>query len=234
MDAGLTPAVPAQQRYFAPLAYLPGGWARDVTVSVDAQGAFAQVEAGTAGEGAVHLQGVMLPGMVNAHSHAFQRAMVGLSQLAGTGQDNFWSWRTLMYDLALRLSPEQVGTIATWVYTEMLRGGYTHVCEFHYLHNDRDGQPYADPAELSRAIVHAAQRTGIGLTLLPVLYMAGGFGGQPARAEQRRTERGELGRLARRVGVGSNVRHGSLECPIHHPGSLARKRNGIKRLFQCD
>jgi formimidoylglutamate deiminase len=84
------------------------------------------------------------------------------------------------------LSPAQIEIIATWVYTEMLRGGYTHVCEFHYLHNDPAGQSYADPAELSRAILRAAQRVGIGITLLPVLYMASGFGGHPPRAEQRR------------------------------------------------
>ena len=176
----------ATQRFFAPLAYLPGGWARDVAFTVDARGFFDEVVAGGESSDALRLDGVVLPGMVNAHSHAFQRAMVGLSQIAGPAADNFWSWRTLMYRLALRLSPAQIETIATWVYIEMLRGGYTQVCEFHYLHNDVDGRPYADRAEVSRAVVRAAQRVGIGLTLLPVLYMAGGFGGEPPRDEQRR------------------------------------------------
>ena len=132
----------------------------------------------------------MLPGMVNAHSHAFQRAMLGLTHAPAPGSDggndNFWSWRTLMYGLALALTPEQIEAIATWVYTEMLRGGYTHVCEFHYLHNAPDGRSYADPAELSRAVLRAADRVGIGITLLPVLYMSSGFGNQPPRDEQRR------------------------------------------------
>ena len=182
----MTPATAATRRFFAPLAYLPDGWARDVVMAVDARGYFSGVTPGGVNEGAERLGGVVLPGMVNAHSHAFQRAMVGLSQIAGHDADNFWSWRTLMYELAQRLTPSQIEAIATWVYTEMLRGGYTHVCEFHYLHNDAQGRPYADPAELSRAVLRAAQRVGIGITLLPVLYMASGFGGHPPRDEQRR------------------------------------------------
>ena len=186
MATAVAPVPDAPTRFFAPLAYLPEGWARDVLITVDAHGYFSEVAAGSTPGDAVRLGGVVLPGMVNAHSHAFQRAMVGLSHIAGPGTDSFWSWRTLMYRLALRLSPEEIECIATWVYTEMLRGGYTHVCEFHYLHNDVDGRPYADPAEISRAVLRAAQRVGIGITLLPVLYMTGGFGGEPPRAEQRR------------------------------------------------
>ena len=170
----------------APLAYLPTGWARDVTMTIDARGYFSGVATGDASHDATPAGGVVLPGMVNAHSHAFQRAMLGLTYAAGPGADNFWSWRTLMYGLALKLTPGQIEAIAAWVYTEMLRGGYTQVCEFHYLHNAPDGRPYADPAELSRAVLRAAERVGIGITLLPVLYMASGFGGQPPRDEQRR------------------------------------------------
>ncbi|MEO8132424.1 MAG: formimidoylglutamate deiminase [Betaproteobacteria bacterium] len=185
MEAALT--VPAgQHRVFAPLVFLPEGWARDVAMTIDDRGCFSAVEPNSNADGARRLDGVVLPGMVNAHSHAFQRAMVGLTQIAGPGTDNFWSWRTLMYALAGRLTPGQLEVIATWVYTEMLRGGYTHVCEFHYLHNDLDGRPYADPAALSRAVLRAAARVGIGMTLLPVLYMASGFGGAPPRDEQRR------------------------------------------------
>ena len=180
------PAPEATRRFFSRLAFLPDGWARDVLMTVDSRGYFSEVAAASTAGDAVVLGGIVLPGMVNAHSHAFQRAMVGLSHIAGPGADSFWSWRTLMYRLALRLSPAQIERIATWVYTEMLRGGYTHVCEFHYLHNDVDGNPYADPAEISRAVLRAAQRVGIGITLLPVLYMTNGFGGQPPRAEQRR------------------------------------------------
>ena len=187
LEAGMNPAS-AQRRFFAPLAFLPEGWARDVVMTVDAQGNFSGIDRDCAlpPNGTHRLDGYVLPGMVNAHSHAFQRAMVGLTQMAGPGADNFWSWRTLMYALAARLTPGQFERIAAWVYTEMLRGGYTHVCEFHYLHNDVDGSPYADPAELSRAVLRAAAKVGIGVTLLPVLYMASGFGGTPPRAEQRR------------------------------------------------
>jgi formimidoylglutamate deiminase len=186
VEAEVSPPTSVRRRFFAPLAYLPNGWARNVVMTVDARGFFTEVAADNAADGAECLAGVVLPGMVNAHSHAFQRAMVGLTHAAGPDADNFWSWRTLMYELALRLSPAQIEAIATWVYTEMLRGGYTHVCEFHYLHNDAQGRPYADPAELSRAVLRAARRVGIGITLLPVLYMTSDFGGQPPRAEQRR------------------------------------------------
>jgi formimidoylglutamate deiminase len=186
VEADVSPPTSALRRFFAPLAYLPDGWARNVAMTVDARGFFTEVAAHSADDRAARLGDMVLPGMVNAHSHAFQRAMVGLTQVAGPGADNFWSWRTLMYELTLRVSPEQIEAIATWVYSEMLRGGYTHVCEFHYLHNDARGRPYADPAELSRAVLRAARRVGIGITLLPVLYMTGGFGGKPPRAEQSR------------------------------------------------
>ena len=186
MEAEVKLAGSARRRIFAPLAYLPDGWTRNVAITIDARGFFSEVVANSADNAGEKIAGVMLPGMVNAHSHAFQRAMVGLTQFAGPGADNFWSWRALMYELALRVSPAQIESIATWVYIEMLRGGYTHVCEFHYLHNDSQGRHYADPAELSRAVLRAARRTGIGITLLPVLYMTSGFGGQPALGEQRR------------------------------------------------
>jgi formimidoylglutamate deiminase len=179
----------ADRRYLAPLAWLPEGWARDVAFAVDARGFFTDVRPDVAAgdaAGATRIDGAVLPGMINAHSHAFQRAMVGLTHRAGPGADNFWSWRSLMYSLALRLLPEQIEAIATWVFVEMLRGGYTHVCEFHYLHNAADGAPYADPAELSRAMLRAANTAGIGITLLPVLYMSAGFGGLAPRDEQRR------------------------------------------------
>ena len=124
--------------------------------------------------------------MPNLHSHAFQRAFAGLTEYRGSGEDSFWSWRTLMYRFAAQLSPAQVEAIATWLYVEMLEAGYTSVCEFHYLHHDRDGRPYADDAELALALLRAAGRAGIGLTLLPVLYQSSGFGGLPAHPGQRR------------------------------------------------
>jgi formimidoylglutamate deiminase len=127
-----------------------------------------------------------LPGMPNLHSHAFQRAMAGLAERRGPGDDSFWTWREAMYGFASRIGPDALRAVAAQLYVEMLKAGYTHVCEFHYLHNAPDGAPYADPAAMSRAIVEAARDAGIGLTLLPVLYMTGGFDGRPLSERQRR------------------------------------------------
>ncbi|HEX5354456.1 MAG TPA: formimidoylglutamate deiminase [Rhodanobacteraceae bacterium] len=153
-------------------AWTPVGWQRDVTVQ------------GGAGE-AVHAQ-FALPGMPNLHSHAFQRAMAGLAERRGPGDDSFWTWRETMYAFASRIGPDELRAIAAQSYVEMVKAGYTHVCEFHYLHNAPEGSPYADPAAMSLAIVEAAREAGIGLTLLPVLYMTGGFDGRPLSGRQRR------------------------------------------------
>jgi formimidoylglutamate deiminase len=123
--------------------------------------------------------------MPNLHSHAFQRVMAGLAEVAGDPQDSFWTWRDLMYRMVQRLTPQQVGVIARQLYIEMLKGGYTQVAEFHYLHNDISGKPYADRGEMTAHLSAAAGDAGIGLTLLPVLYSYAGFGGQPAQAGQR-------------------------------------------------
>ncbi|HJP99250.1 MAG TPA: formimidoylglutamate deiminase [Rhodanobacteraceae bacterium] len=128
----------------------------------------------------------VLPGMPNLHSHAFQRAMAGLAERRGPGDDSFWSWRETMYAFASRIDPEQLQAIAAQLYVEMLKAGYTHVCEFHYLHHAPDGESYADPAAMSLAVIEAARETGIGLTLLPVLYMTGGFDGRNLSGRQRR------------------------------------------------
>ena len=130
--------------------------------------------------------GFTLPGMVNLHSHAFQRGMAGLAERAGSGDDSFWTWREVMYRFLDHLTPDDVEVIATMAYVEMLEAGYTRVCEFHYLHHDIDGAPYANIAEMAERIAAAAHATGIGLTLLPVLYSHGGFGGQDATQGQRR------------------------------------------------
>lgn len=127
-----------------------------------------------------------LPGMPNLHSHAFQRAIAGLAERRGPGDDSFWTWRETMYRFASRIGPESLRAIAAQLYVEMLKAGYTRVCEFHYLHSAPDGTAYADPAAMSRAIIDAAHEAGIGLTLLPVLYMTGGFDGRPLSERQRR------------------------------------------------
>jgi len=179
---------PTAGRLFAADALLPTGWARDVLIEWDAAGRLTAVTSGRQPAGATpRAAGPVLPGMPNLHSHAFQRAFGGLTEFRGSAaQDSFWSWRTLMYRFASRISPEQVEAIATWLYIEMLEAGYTSVCEFHYLHHDADGQPYADDAELALALLRAAKRAGIGLTLLPVLYQTSGFGGTPPSEGQRR------------------------------------------------
>ena len=172
---------------FAPHALLPTGWARDVLLSWDATGVLTQVTPhATPPAGTATASGPLVPGLANLHSHAFQRAFAGLSEYRGSADDSFWTWRELMYRFALSISPDQLEDIATHLYIEMLQAGYTAVCEFHYLHHDPAGNAFADPAEMSMRLVNAAQRAGIGLTMLPVLYQHAGFGGQPARADQRR------------------------------------------------
>ncbi len=173
-------------RYHADWALLPDGWARDVTFELDMAGRFARVERETAPAGATRLAGPVLPGLVNLHGHAFQRAMAGLAERAAGGDDDFWGWRRLMYAFLERITPEILEAVARQLYVEMLEAGYTTAVEFHYLHHDRDGHPYADRAEMSHRLIAAASQAGIALTHLPVLYAAGGFGGAPAGEGQRR------------------------------------------------
>ncbi|WP_133479333.1 formimidoylglutamate deiminase [Cognatilysobacter segetis] len=131
-------------------------------------------------------RGWELPGIANLHSHAFQRAMAGLAERQTDPADSFWTWRETMYSMAERFDPSLLRDVAAQLYVEMLEAGYTSVCEFHYLHHAPDGRPYDDAAAMSRALIEAARETGIGLTLLPVLYMAGGFDGRPLAVRQRR------------------------------------------------
>jgi len=129
---------------------------------------------------------IALPGMPNLHSHAFQRGMAGLAETRGTGIDSFWSWRETMYRFALAMTPDDAEAIAAQAYVEMLEAGFTRVGEFHYLHHDLDGSPYADPAEMAVRIGAASQAAGIGLTLLPVFYAHAGFSGTAPQPQQRR------------------------------------------------
>ena len=178
--------------YFAPMAWVDGAWACDVLLGVDASGAWASIQANASlaqQHGATRLSGPVLPGVVNAHSHAFQRAIAGMTERASQNrgsQDNFWSWRDRMYSVAQCITPQQLEAIAALLYAELLQAGYTQVCEFHYLHNDLAGKPYAQPIEMSLALVRAAQRVGIGITLLPTLYMRSGFASAGLRDDQQR------------------------------------------------
>ncbi|MBK9439814.1 MAG: formimidoylglutamate deiminase [Comamonadaceae bacterium] len=172
---------------FAQHALLPGGWACDVLLQWDEQGQWCAIEPRHKPAADVpRASGPVLAGMPNLHSHAFQRALAGLAEYRSHAQDSFWSWRALMYRFAAQLSPAQLEAIATGLFVEMLEAGFTSVCEFHYLHHDAQGQPYADPADMSLSLLRAAQRTGIGLTLLPVLYQTSGFGGAAPTAGQSR------------------------------------------------
>ncbi|MDT8991855.1 formimidoylglutamate deiminase [Curvibacter sp. APW13] len=172
---------------FAHDALLPTGWARNVRLQWDGAGHLTQVQADCTPDRATpQALGPVIPGLPNLHSHAFQRAFAGLTEYRAEAQDSFWSWRTLMYRFANRITPDQLEAIATWLYTEMLQAGYTSVCEFHYVHHAEDGTPYADDATLAQCLLRAAKKTGIGQTLLPVLYQTSGFGGAAPVEGQRR------------------------------------------------
>ena len=182
---------PAPRLLWAPHAWLSGRWQDAVLLQVDDRGRWREISAGTAPPPeAQQLPGPVLPGLVNSHSHAFQRAFAGLTERRTGDQDDFWSWRQQMYELALRVTPGALRQIATRLYRELLRGGYTQVCEFHYLHHAHDGKPYTEAdgglIAMSQALIDAAQDSGIGLTLLPVLYERAGFTQAALRDEQRR------------------------------------------------
>jgi formimidoylglutamate deiminase len=174
-------------KLFARNALLPTGWTRDVVVDVGPGGTIRSVDvAFERPTDAEPLQGALIPGMPNAHSHAFQRAMAGLTERGGPAADNFWTWRAQMYRFLDRIGPDDEEAIATQLYLEMLKAGYTAVAEFHYLHRDPAGRSYANPAEMALRIQAAADASGIALTLLPVFYAHSDFGGAPPLRGQKR------------------------------------------------
>jgi formimidoylglutamate deiminase len=180
-----------EQNLWAPRAWLAAGWANDVLLRIGEDGCWREVTIGVAAPpaDAVLLSGPVLPGLVDAHSHAFQRAFAGLAERreAGHGHDDFWSWRERMYTVAQRITPEQLRAVAAHLFVELLEAGYTQVCEFHYLQHGPDGVAYQDdPLTLAWALADAAEEAGIGLTLLPVLYERAGFDAPGLRVEQRR------------------------------------------------
>ena len=174
-----------QRELFFDQALLPSGWARDVRVTV-ADGTTVAVAQDAPRAGADHVPGIAVPGLPNLHSHAFQRGMAGLAERRGPTADSFWTWREVMYHFLQRLSPDDVEAITAFAYMEMLEAGFTTVGEFHYLHHDVDGRPYANLGEMAERIAAASAQTRIGLTLLPSFYAYGGFGGAPPVAGQRR------------------------------------------------
>lgn len=171
----------------APAALLDDGWETDVTISVDAAGLIAGVERNAVGAADERLKGPVVPAMSNLHSHAFQRAIAGRTGLASPAHDDtFWTWREAMYAAVDRLDADAFEAISTQAYVEMAKAGYAAVAEFHYVHHDPRGKAYADPAELAWRIVGAAETAEIGLTLLPVFYAHGNFGGEASSPLQRR------------------------------------------------
>jgi formimidoylglutamate deiminase len=186
-------------------ALLEGGWRRDVGVGVDEQGHIARIETERAQNAGVpvpsqvvadsqtppdaeRVAGFVVPGMPNAHSHAFQRGMAGNTEYRLSSRDSFWTWRQAMYALARHITPPDLELIATQLFVEMLKAGYTSVAEFHYLHRQKGAIPYPAANALWEAVGNAAAIAGIGLTFLPTLYQTGDFGGRPLKPEQARFE----------------------------------------------
>lgn len=164
------------------------GWINPAYVTVNARGVIEDISTSkTVSELPVEVvNGYALPGFQNTHSHAFQYAMAGMAERhEGKGKDDFWSWREAMYACALALDPDQMQAVAAMVYCEMLKRGYTHVAEFQYLHHDKTGARYSNPAEMSVSLVAAAAITGIKITLIPVFYQKGGFGREAEQAQRR-------------------------------------------------
>lgn len=192
--------------------WLAQGWADNVRIEIDhgkyLSGALLDVSPDAVSAKDALLTGWTVPGMPNLHSHAFQRAMAGLAERRGNPEDSFWTWREVMYAFAGRIGPDELRAIATQLYVEMLKAGYTHVCEFHYLHHQPNGKPYADPAAMALALIDAAEEAGIGLTLLPTLYMTGGFDGRALGERQRRFAHDIDGflRLVERLRLAENSR----------------------------
>src|SRR6202167_4549019 len=187
-------------RYLLQSAFLSRGWTPAVIVTVSDEGFITEIDAAapadagsahlSAGQGAAagteRVDGIVVPGMPNAHSHAFQRAMAGNTEYRLSAGDSFWTWRRAMYDLANRIEPGDLQILATQLFIEMLKSGYTSVAEFHYLHRQPGGAAYPGANPLWEAIGNAASVAGIGLTFLPTLYQCSDFGGRPLKPEQAR------------------------------------------------
>jgi len=177
---------------YARNALLPEGWRQDVLLEWDANGSLTGVTADVNAAAAVGVEVAQyaLPGMINLHSHSFQRALGGRTEKAGDEvgnvKDSFWTWRDLMYRFARNITPAHIEAIAAQLFSECLRHGYTALCEFHYVQRAPDGAMYPQPAETAQRVISAARLAGIGITMLPVLYSYSGFGESALKPEQRR------------------------------------------------
>lgn len=210
---------------FADAALLPEGWARDVRITLDpAHGTIAAVECDAGSDGAERLSGPVVPAMPNVHSHAFQRAVAGRTGVAApSAEESFWTWRRAMYAFLERVDADAFQAIAAQAYVEMVKAGYSSVAEFHYVHHDQRGKPFADPAEMAHRVVAAAESAGIALTLLPVFYAHGGFGKLPASAGQQRFVHAThtFARLYERLRADSATRGYSLGVAPHSLRAVA-------------
>jgi len=176
------------RRYYLQSVYLPHGWAQGVVATLSDEGFITAIDDASAemSPDTERVVGIVVPGMPNAHSHAFQRAMAGNTEYRLSAGDSFWTWRRAMYDLANRIEPGDLQILATQLFIEMLKSGYTSVAEFHYLHRQPGGAAYSGANPLWEAIANAASVAGIGLTFLPTLYQCSDFGGRPLKPEQAR------------------------------------------------
>src|SRR3989338_4160154 len=162
------------------------GWHDNIQIRVDESGKIQEI-GHLLSDRVEEIPGFAVPGFQNAHSHAFQYAMAGLAEVHDTNHtsDDFWSWREAMYSLALQVNPDQMEAIATMLYAEMVRHGYTNVAEFHYVHHSPSGAPYPNLAEMGQRLIAAARTAGIHITLVPIFYQKGGFGVEPTEGQRR-------------------------------------------------
>jgi formimidoylglutamate deiminase len=174
-----------RRTFFFDRALLPGGWRRRVRLESDA-GLIVSVQPDADPAAGDQREAMVIPGLPDLHSHAFQRAMAGLTERQGTSQDNFWSWREIMYRFVSRMDPDAVEAIASYAYADMLEAGFTTVGEFHYVHRTADGGGYGNPGEMGLRHLAAAEAVGLDITLLPVFYAASNFGGVAPTPGQKR------------------------------------------------
>jgi formimidoylglutamate deiminase len=217
---------------FARQAWLEHGWVENVRLHWNQSGNLTQIESNVPATEADQVEHIVLPGMVNLHSHAFQRAIAGMTEIAGEGPDSFWTWRDLMYRFALAISPDQIQAIAAQLYSECLRHGYTSVCEFHYLHRSPSGAFYDNMAETALQVIAAAQDTGMGLTMLPVLYSYADFNAQPLRHEQRRFST-DTGQILKLVELLEPYRNGQTEVGVAPHSLRAASTEQIAELIKA-
>ncbi len=218
--------------YFVDHALLPEGVRAGVRIGV-ADGLIRSVEVAAAATDDEPVKGLVLPGMANVHSHAFQRAMAGLAEWDAGGRDNFWSWREAMYRFAERLDPDAQLAIARFLFVEMVKAGYTSVGEFHYLHNQPGGAAYAPATAMAEAIAQAAQESGIALTLMPTLYVTGGADGRALSERQRRFGKTVQELLALREAMRSKAGVAQLGLALHSlravpPGLMREAIAGVE------